>query len=283
MENLDISNLTPEDIAAMSYNELIGLVKETNRPPGGSASISTVAQKCFLKKGDKVLEIGTSTGVTAIELARLTQATIYGIDINPISLEEAKKRAKLYGVEPFTNFAKEDATNLAYPDEMFDVVFCGNVTSLIDNKEKALKEYLRVLKTGGMLVAIPMYYIKKPSEKLVNDVCKAIQVQIKPLYKDFWVDFFKVKPFDVFWIGDYAFDDISPDKVDFFVKDILARKHLKMLSKESQAVLKKKYTEHMHLFRENLANMGYSIILLRKEVEEIDPELFTSRKVSGND
>ena len=30
-----IENITPEDIQKMSYNEIIGLVRETNRTPGG--------------------------------------------------------------------------------------------------------------------------------------------------------------------------------------------------------------------------------------------------------
>ena len=33
---MDLSKLTEQDIMKMSYNELIGLVRETNRIPGGA-------------------------------------------------------------------------------------------------------------------------------------------------------------------------------------------------------------------------------------------------------
>ena len=47
---MTIANLTPEDIKKMSYNELIGLVRETNRPPGGTKTIAQAAKSCLLNK-----------------------------------------------------------------------------------------------------------------------------------------------------------------------------------------------------------------------------------------
>lgn len=100
------------------------------------------------------------------------------------------------------------------------------------------------------------------------------------MYKDFWVNFFKIKPFAIYFIQNYVFDNLSSEKIDEFVKKILSREHLKSLSNESMETLKIKYSKYMHIFRENLAHMGYSIILLRKELEEIDPELFTSHRIN---
>lgn len=135
-----------EEILKMDYNQLIGIVRETNRPPGGFKSILHIAQNTFITRETKVLEIGTSTGITAIELAKLTHCKITAIDINPVSIEEAKKRAVEEGVSEYINFEIQDATQLEYADNTFDLVFCGNVTSLISEREKALNEYLRVLK-----------------------------------------------------------------------------------------------------------------------------------------
>ena len=39
----DIKSLTPNDIKNMSYNEIIGLVRETNRTPGGLNTIRIVS------------------------------------------------------------------------------------------------------------------------------------------------------------------------------------------------------------------------------------------------
>ena len=39
----------------------------------------------------------------------------------------------------------------------------------------------------------------------------------------------------------------------------------------------------MQLFRDNLSHMGYSVILLRKEPEPMDRELFTAHLVNGHE
>jgi len=277
---LDLGKLSKRDIDEMSYNELIGLVRETNRPPGGDTAIRAVAQLAFVTQDTRILEIGTSTGVTAIELARLTRANITGIDINEESLEEARRRAERYGVEKRTTFKQADATKLPDADGSYDMVFCGNVTSLVSNRDQALAEYTRVLRVGGFVAAIPMYYVKTPSEKLVADVRAAIKVNIQALYKDYWMEFFRVKPLELYVSADFAFDEIQPAAVDTFVNDILRRPHLEKLSNDAKAALDEKYRYQMHLFRENLAHMGYSVMLLRKEPEPVDCELFTSRQVS---
>jgi SAM-dependent methyltransferase len=271
-----------EEIERMDYNQLIGLVRETNRPPGGLDSIVTIAQRAFIRQGQRILDIGTSTGITAIEIARLTGATVQGIDINPASLDEARRRAVRYRVADVCTFRQQDATRLDEADESFDVVFCGNVTSLIANRDRALREYVRVLKLGGFVAAIPMYYVKTPSDSLIDAVRDAIQVRIEPLYKKYWTDFFAVPPLQPFFCQDFAFDSLEPQEVDEFVDHILARPHLDALDRDARAVVNRRYREHMQLFRDNLAHMGYSVILLRKEPEPMDRELFTAHAVAAS-
>lgn len=273
---MDLNKLTEQDIRKMSYNELIGLVKETNRIPGGAQTISYIASMCCLREGKRVLDIGTSTGNTAIDIASLSGAEVIGIDINENSLAEAQKRAKIVGVDSKITFELNDAMNLSLPDNFFDMVICGNVTSLLSDKEKALSEYKRVLRNTGFLVAVPMYYIKTPSDQLIQDVSNAIQVDIKPLYKDFWINFFTKGDFEIFLEKDFAFDDLDEEKINHFCDYILSRDHLKDLNEKAASALKDVYRKYMLLFRYNLSHMGYTILILRKSHKEIDPELFTA-------
>ena len=268
-----------EEILKMDYNQLIGIVRETNRPPGGFKSILHIAQNTFITRETKVLEIGTSTGITAIELAKLTHCKITAIDINPVSIEEAKKRAVEEGVSEYINFEIQDATQLEYADNTFDLVFCGNVTSLISEREKALNEYLRVLKPNGILAAIPMYYIETPSDDLIDRVRAAIQVNIIPWDRKFWFDFFVKEGFELLYYEDYKFNRIDESEVKEFSKELLEQPHLNELSKEAKECLHKKYTDYMLIFRENLSHMGYSIIYLRKTEFIKDRELFTSTQI----
>lgn len=276
---LDVKTLSPVDIKNMSYNEIIGLVRETNRTPGGSKSVAYVTQMCGLKAGKTVLDIGTSTGITALELAMFSGCDVIGVDINENSLAEARSRAKKLGVDGLTKFINNDVTKLTFSDKTFDVVFCGNVTSLLDEPDKAFFEYARVLKDTGFLVAIPMYYVKKPSEELVKNVSNAIRVNIKPLNKDYWIKFFTRNVFERFIVKDFLFDYISDKDVNAFCDMILARPHLQEMSSEAFETLSRVYREYMLLFRDNLSIMGFSILILKKSDPEIEYELFTSHEI----
>lgn len=280
MENkhLTIGNLKPEDIEKMSYNEIIALVKETNRPPGGRNSIFELLNRLFINETSKILEIGTSTGFTSLEISRLIRCPITSIDINQESLNEAERRAKEEG---FNNirFIRADICNTPFEDNEFDLVIIGNVLSIISERQKAFKECIRVCKKKGFLAAIPMYYFKEPSEELVKNISDAIKVSIKPYYKSDWINFLNISNLEVFWQRDFRFDYISDEKINSFVEDILQRPHLNGLLQESYEVLKRIYKKYMFLFRENLSKMGFSIfILTNKQVWE-DPELYTSTEV----
>jgi SAM-dependent methyltransferase len=277
---LSTRELTADQIEAMSYNELIGLVRETNRPPGGLRSIVKIAQQAFLRPGRRVLEIGTSTGITAVELAGFTGCEVVAIDINEASLEDGRRRAEIAGVAGVVSFELRDATRTELEDESFDLVFCGNVTSLVSDREAALAEYTRVLRTGGFIGAIPMYYTRPPSDELLEAVSQAIHVQIEAHDRQFWLDFFVAGQLHPHWVEDFEFDSIASDDVDAFVDEILGREHLLGLSDDARSALARRYGHDMQLFRENLSHMGFSVLLARKEPAGTERELFTATVVS---
>lgn len=275
-----IETLTPEDIKSMSYNEIIGLVRETNRTPGGLNTIKTVSRMLNLNSNTKILDIGTSTGHTALEFGRLLNCEVIGIDINDESIKTATDRCSRFKLDK-VKFQLDDATNLSFKDGIFDVVFAGNVTSLVNNREAALKEYWRVLKPNGYLVAVPMYYIKDPSDKLVNDVRKAIQVNIEVQHKDDWKKFFLREEDEIFEEVDFKFLKCSDDEINEFCENILKREHLKKLRKESMETLKKCYYDFMHLFNDNNSHMGFTVFIIRRKESDVfnDPELYHSERI----
>ena len=70
------------------------------------------------------------------------------------------------------------------------MVFCSNVTSFIDDKEKAINEYIRLTKPNGFVSAVPIYYAKKPPKNIVENVSNEIGTEIKIWDKKFWLDKF---------------------------------------------------------------------------------------------
>ena len=268
-----------QDIQKMSYFELIGAVRETNRPPGGVTSVANIAKGAYLNENSHVLEIGTSTGFTAIELAKLVKCHVTAVDVNEESLQEAQRRAEAEGVAEKIKFVVQDASKLDYKDEQFDMVFCGNVTSYLNNKSKCLQEFIRVLKPHGFIAAIPMYYLNEPSKAIVDQVSIAINHNITAQYKKDWVDFFNVAPLSLFLCENYKFDFITNSEVNIFVDKIMQREHLQRLGIKRHTALSNRYQYFMQLFRDNLSLMGFSLMLLRKDIEECDPILFTAQQI----
>ena len=275
-----IKDLTKEDIKNMSYNEIIGLVRETNRTPGGLNTIKTVSRMLNLNNSTKILDIGTSTGHTALEFGRLLNCEVVGIDINDESIKTATERCSRFKLDK-VKFQLDDATNMSFDDEIFDVVFAGNVTSLVSNREAALNEYWRVLKPNGYLVAVPMYYLTPPSDELIEDVRKAIQVNIQAQYKKDWQNFFLRENDEIFEEVDFKFIKCSDEEINQFCENILSREHLKELSKESMETLKECYYRYMYLFNENNSHMGFTIYIIRRKEADIfnDPELYHSERI----
>jgi ubiquinone/menaquinone biosynthesis C-methylase UbiE len=275
----ELKKITAEDIKNMDYNQLIGILRETNRPPGGINSIIDVINSIKINEKTKILEIGTSTGFTAFEFARLTKCHVIAVDINEISLKEAKRRKKLLGLNNIC-FKLGDVEKLNFPDSFFDIVFCGNIFSLV-NKEKAILECVRVLKNNGFIIVIPMYYIKTPPKSIIIKVSKAIKTNIKAYKKRHWIKFLNNynSQLEFFRVMDYVFNKISDKEINTFTSEMLSSPHLKNLPKKTQNVLNKVYKQYIRLFRDNLSYMGYSIIILRKAKVKFDRELFTGRRI----
>ena len=275
----EIQSITATEIKNMDYNELIGLTRETNRTPGGLDTIKTVSRMLMLTSNTRILDIGTSTGHTAIEFSRLLHSPVTGIDINEMSLSVAIERCKGLGLNN-VKFELMDATRMRFNDGSFDVVFAGNVTSLIEDRSEALKEYWRVLASDGYLVVVPMYYTVSPSKQLLESIKNAIHVNIQPYNKEDWREFFVTDDTEVFEEIDYRFIPKSNAEIIQFCTMILNREHLRLLNPSAAEVLHERYIEYMCLFNENLSHMGFTIFALRRKecAEYNDPQLFFSIK-----
>ena len=98
--------------------------------------------------GDKVLDVATGSGNTAISAARRF-CDVTGIDYVPELIEHARKRADVEGLE--ITFNVGDAEDLPYPDASFDVVLSTLGVMFTPDQEKAAKELLRICRPGGKI------------------------------------------------------------------------------------------------------------------------------------
>jgi SAM-dependent methyltransferase len=105
----------------------------------------------------KVLDYCCGDGEMTILLAK-KGALAYGIDISPVSVENARKKAAGEGLEGKANFSVDDAEKLSFENNFFDIIICHGVLHHLDVK-KAFPELARVLKyTGEVICVEPLAY-----------------------------------------------------------------------------------------------------------------------------
>jgi phosphatidylethanolamine/phosphatidyl-N-methylethanolamine N-methyltransferase len=100
--------------------------------------------------GGRVLEVGVGTGLSLSDYGKGTR--IVGIDISEPMLEKARKRVAAKGLTNVEAIEVMDAENLAVPDASFDVVVAQYVVTAIPNPERALDEFVRVVRPGGEII-----------------------------------------------------------------------------------------------------------------------------------
>jgi arsenite methyltransferase len=137
--------------------------------PGGREKTDEMARACKVGPQTKVLDIGGGRGTTACRLARTFGCQIVGIDVSPDMVEAARQRARKEGLENRIEFRQADAHALPFEDASFDVILIECVTTLLD-RDRAFREFRRVLKKDGYLGDLEMTYQREPSETFARQL-----------------------------------------------------------------------------------------------------------------
>ncbi|GKT64988.1 methyltransferase domain-containing protein [Colletotrichum tofieldiae] len=105
-----------------------------------------------LKNPQKVLDVGTGTGIWAIDMGdEYPEADVIGIDLSPIQPEF---------VPPNVHFFVDDAeVGWVYPENTFDYVHLRNMAPSIKKWPELFAEAYRVLKPGGWIELQEMRWV----------------------------------------------------------------------------------------------------------------------------
>ena len=110
-----------------------------------------------LAPGEKVLDLACGTGLTTLAAAASVGpgGSVLGTDLSGQMVAVARQRAEDQQVSNVT-FKRMDAETLDFPAATFDVVLCSLGSMYVPDAQRALREWLRVLKPGGR-VAIAVW------------------------------------------------------------------------------------------------------------------------------
>jgi len=102
-------------------------------------------------KNPHILDIGCGSGVPTIELAKLSDGEVIGIDINQSLLDQLNRKIEEDGFSNRVKTIKCSLFEMDFLDESFDIIWAEGSIWII-GFEKGLKEWRRLLKPNGFLV-----------------------------------------------------------------------------------------------------------------------------------
>lgn len=107
-----------------------------------------------ISPASSVLEVAPGPGYFAVELAKLGDYRVTGLDISQTFVDIARAKAADAGVQ--AQFQRGDASRMPFEAERFDYVVCRAAFKNFSAPEAALREMYRVLKPGGRALIIDM-------------------------------------------------------------------------------------------------------------------------------
>lgn len=105
----------------------------------------------FIENCEKILDAGSGTGRFARHFAQ-NGHNVIAMDTSPAMLEENRKQAHLQKVEDRIEFIQGDIENIPLEDNSIDAITCVHVMVHYQDIDKAIGEFCRILKPGGILV-----------------------------------------------------------------------------------------------------------------------------------
>lgn len=265
------------------YVNLLSYIEETNRCPGGKRTINEILLKTLLfarNKKIKVLEIGSNTGFTSIEIAKVIDAEIVGIDVNENAVRQANVilNKESNEVSEKVTFQVGDATNIDFEDDYFDLIITGGANTFIRDREQAIKEYKRVLKPNGFLAITNLFYNKKVPVELLENLKNILDFEIKPWKREYWLDLFLSSNMELYFYDEQEMQSRSEEILESYIEHLMSEYSNKNNDNEIPLnEIKEKWTNIMRTFNDNHKYLSYMIVILRNNTVNEQQEFFIEK------
>jgi ubiquinone/menaquinone biosynthesis C-methylase UbiE len=145
-------------MGGLTYFDFLAKFGVGGAHPGGLHLTQNILSNENITDKSVVLDAGCGTGQTAAYLYQQYRAKVFGLEINPIMVEKAKSR--LLALQLPVPILQGSIEEIPFEDHTFDFILSESVLAFV-NKPKALKEFHRVLKKGGRLIANEMTINKR--------------------------------------------------------------------------------------------------------------------------
>jgi arsenite methyltransferase len=120
--------------------------------PGGEATTRRALELIGLRPGQRLLDVASGTGTSALLAAREYGCLVAGLDYSERAVADAQRAADVAGFCDRVGFSVGDAeASLPFEGGHFDAVLCECSLCVFEDKPRALAEIRRVLRRDGWL------------------------------------------------------------------------------------------------------------------------------------
>jgi ubiquinone/menaquinone biosynthesis C-methylase UbiE len=164
----------PGETQAAAYDRFVEAKLKHTYP----ATAARMLGECGGIRAGICLDLGCGSGHLDVELAKRSQLTIIGLDIDAGMKPLFEKRIREAGLDKRVTFVQGDAQKLPFPDHYADLIVSRGMLIFVPDIKQCLREVSRVLKPtgvaflGGRYLYAPQKY-KMPFEKLKTIVAES--------------------------------------------------------------------------------------------------------------
>jgi ubiquinone/menaquinone biosynthesis C-methylase UbiE len=119
--------------------------------PGKLQLTERLGNMLALQPGQRVLDVASGLGTSAIFLAERFGCQVVGVDFSEHIVEQANSKAADVGLSKLVHFEQGDAEGLPFEDSMFDAIICECAFCTFPSKDIAARQFWRVLRPGGRI------------------------------------------------------------------------------------------------------------------------------------
>lgn len=134
-------------------------------PPGGEALYRQIALITEMTADQLFLDAACGRGMSTDFLAATTGAEAYGVDSNPVFIQEAEQRARAAGLTERLHFEAGSLQDLPYRDGIFDVTIGELALATLVDPRRAVQELARVTRPMGSVVLVQLIWTGNVNEE----------------------------------------------------------------------------------------------------------------------
>lgn len=151
-----MQKITVEKIKEISYTDFIGLINQTNVPPGSYVTLSKWINYSNINNSSSLLEMACTTGFSSREISVITGCKSHGVDISQKSIETAIKNKELTKNKDLISYKAVDA-NLIADDKSYSHIVVGAGLGFFPKPDETIRKITELFGDEGFLLASPFY------------------------------------------------------------------------------------------------------------------------------